>query len=71
MTSGSRELYFIVKAVIGDDWHAVVTTGDEPAGTVVEPIGTGTSIEAYYYCINHWHWGIISPKPQDSRRRAE
>jgi hypothetical protein len=58
--ASNGELYFIVRAVAGDDWHAVVVTGQE-AKQVVEPIGTGTYGDAYRYCVNHYHWGIVSP----------
>jgi hypothetical protein len=39
-------------------------------GEIIPPIGTGTSAGAYYYCVNHWHWGIASPKRQDPRRHT-
>jgi hypothetical protein len=40
----------------GDDWHAVLAKGDEKAWTIIEPIGTGIYDDAYWYCVNHWHW---------------
>jgi hypothetical protein len=59
--------YFIVRAATGDDWHAVLETGEE-IGQIIAPIGTGTDRDAYYYCVNHWHWGIVSPNRRDPRR---
>ncbi|MGH3578741.1 MAG: hypothetical protein ACRDU0_14445 [Mycobacterium sp.] len=63
--------YFIVRAATGDDWHAVLAKGDETAGSIIEQIGTGTSTDAYYYCVNHWHWGIASSNRRDPRRRTD
>lgn len=62
------ERYFIVRAATVDDWHAVLAKGGEAAGSIIEPIGTGTGLEAYYYCVNHYHWGIVSPKAGAGRR---
>ena len=62
------ERYFMVRAVTGDDWHAVLVKGDEAVRQIIEPIGTGTWGDAYWYCVNHYHWGIVSPK---SRRRPD
>jgi hypothetical protein len=54
--------YFIVRAATGDDWHAVLETGEE-TGQIIAPIGTGTGTgtDAYYYCVNHWHWASSAP----------
>jgi hypothetical protein len=61
---------FIASAVFGNEWHAVLANGDEPAGSIIEPIGTGSYADAYWYCVNHYHWDIVSPDPRDPRRRA-
>jgi hypothetical protein len=62
--------YLMLRGVTGDDWHAVLVKGDEPARSIIEPIGTGTWDDAYWYCVNQWHWDLVSPKPRDRRRRA-
>lgn len=31
----------MVRSATGDDWHAVLVKGDEPARLMIEPIGTG------------------------------
>jgi hypothetical protein len=52
--------YLMVRSATGDDWHAVLVKGDEPARLMIEPIGTGTWDDAYCYCLN----------PRDARRPA-
>jgi hypothetical protein len=45
----------------------VPVTGEETE-QISPPIGTGTHDGAYWYCINRYHWGIISADKRDKRR---
>ena len=50
--------YSIVRAATGEttgtrSWR----TGDQ-TGQIVAPIGIGTSADVYYFCVEHWHWGL-------------
>jgi hypothetical protein len=62
---GDTWRYFIIRAVVGDEWHAVRERYGES-----ETIGSGTYSDAYHYCKNLHHWGEVSPLPRDRRHSA-
>ncbi len=52
----------------GDDWHAVLVTGETEQ--IIEPIGTGTHDATYWYRVNHYQSGIVGLDKRDKRRRT-
>lgn len=50
-------IYLRIKSVEGDEWDAIREKDGES-----ETIGSGTIADVYWYCVNLWHWDLVSPK---------